>query len=289
MILDNRFFLAREIYFQLDNISWPKNAQEPDYVASLVKELPKILTEAMNGVYGKKIKTGGCFIHQKPIVHFINKPGFKDPELGDLLIICREKRYSGYVYNAIILQAKRVANPNHVYIPNDHQYVLYSEWPEFEYKRAGYLNGKTRSILPKTITQGAQYLLIEGHEAVELLTATVDRPLQASNCFAGTLTSLMLFESGRTFQISNPHDDWSQMILDLLRMSVSSYYTRKGIGHTGIRRWNGDASFDFICNLDNQQYAEDETEHELYDNDNARSGMSLICVDLGESFLERQD
>ena len=41
-----------------------------------------------------------------------------------------------------------------------HQLILYTRWPRFQYCRAGYLNGQERSINPKTITTGAQYLLI---------------------------------------------------------------------------------------------------------------------------------
>lgn len=42
-----------------------------------------------------------------------------------------------------------------------HQLLLYTKWPKFEYARAGALNGRIRSIQPKSITPGAQYLLID--------------------------------------------------------------------------------------------------------------------------------
>ena len=239
---------------------------------------------------GRQIKVGGAFIHQKPLAHFINKTGYKDPELGDLMIVCREQRSMGPVYNAMLLQAKRTDTPLSAPIPKDHQFVLYTEWPEFEYKRAGYLNGKTRSVLPKTITQGAQYLLIYETKYVELLTATVDTPLSVSKYFSRTLASILSFDAGRTFQATNPRDDWSQMILDLLRLSAAAVFNRRRSGYVGANRWNGDSAFDYILNPDEQDKGIDNDDILQYcdeEIDEAQPGMSIICIDLGIS--PRQD
>ena len=285
MNIDERHHIAHKIEYWLRKISWPVNAQEPDYVAKIVEELPGIVTNvASMFLPGRQIKAGGAFIHQKPLAHFTNRSGLKDPELGDLLIVCRENRSMGTVYNAMILQAKRTDTPLNASIPKDHQFVLYTEWPEFEYKRAGYLNGKTRSVLPKTITQGAQYLLINETKHVKLLTANVDTPLNASKFFSRTLAAILSFDVGRTFQATNPRDDWSQMILDLLRLSAVAVFNRRRSSYVGANRWNGDTAFNHIINQGGLDDGNDKVALHKYRDvppDEAVSGMSIICIDLG--------
>ena len=282
MNITDRHWLASCLYNEIANIQWPNNAQEPDYVAKLIEVLPGAMTNALNSILpGRHISAGGAFIHQKPLAHFINKSGYNDPELGDLLIVCRERRISGLAYNAMLLQAKKTRKPLSVHIPNDHQFVLYSEWPEFEYKHAGWLNGKRRSVLPKTITQGAQYLLIDESQPGDSLTATVDIPLCGSRLFAYSLASILSFDDGRTFQATNPRDDWSQMILDLLRLSASAYFNRRNSGYVGANRWNGDSAFNYILNPD----AQDNTINELkrfqdVKEEESQTGINVICVDL---------
>lgn len=278
-----RHRLSQHIYNEIANILWPNNAQEPDYVAKLVEVLPGSMKNALNTILpGRYISVGGAFIHQKPLAHFINKNGYNDPELGDLLIVCRERRATGFVYNAMLLQAKKTKNPLSVHIPNDHQFVLYSEWPEFEYKRAGWLNGKRRSVLPKTITQGAQYLLINESQPVDSLTATVDIPLCGSRLFANSLASIISFDDGRTFQATNPRDDWSQMILDLLRLSASACFNRRNSGYVGANRWNGDTAFNYILNADAQANTFNELKRfQDVKEEESQTGISVICVDLG--------
>jgi len=252
-------------------------------VAKLVEVLPSYIANALAQVLPKrKVSAGGAFIHQKPLAHFVDKPSKHDPELGDLLIVCREKRSSGLVYNSMLLQAKISANPFCERIPKDHQYILYSEWPEFEYKRAGSLNGKKRSILPKTITQGAQYLLIKKNNPRELFTATVDRPLNGSRLLAVTLSSILSYDDGHTFQITRPRDDWSQMILDLLRLSASSLFNRRRGGYRDARRWSGDKAFNFLLSSGAQDL--DLSQHNMKGDD--AGGISIVCVDLGDASAE---
>ena len=285
MNIQQRYQLSSDIWHAITGIPWTGSEQEPDCVAKLVFTLPGVIKSSLNiALPGRQIAAGGAFIHQKPIVHFVNKPGFKDPELGDLLIVCRERRASGAVYNAMLLQAKMTDKVWRTNIPQDHQYVLYSEWPTFEYKRAGALKGKRRSILPKTITQGAQYLLIEKYYPFEMFTATVDIPLRGSSCFASTLASIISFDEGRTFQTSSPRDDWSQMILDLLQMAATSVFNRKNSGFAKAKRWTDPAAFDYILNLE-QTGSETEgfgltTNSEESD---AICGVSVICIDLGNA------
>lgn len=285
MDIIQRYQLADELFYGIRHIKWPTKAHEPDYVAMLVDALPGIIQSGLTRVYpGRRISTGGSFIHQKPIVHFLNKPGLKDPELGDLLIVCREKRSFGPVYNAMLLQAKCCNDARYVHIKRDHQFVLYSEWPEFEYKRAGRLNGKRRSVLPKTLTQGAQYLLIDKAVPYEMFTATVDCPLNGSRCFSSSLASVISFDDGRTFQADYPRDDWSQMILDILRLSAVSVFNRRNSGFKNADRWNGDIAFNYLMNPEEIEgdigiVVQNQHEHNIDD----YSGVSVICIDIGES------
>jgi hypothetical protein len=280
--IHQRYLLFREIESGLDSISWPVNAYEPDYVARLVIDLPDIIKRALSTVCPERfIKVGGAFIHQKPIVHFLHRPGMKDPELGDLLIVCREKRSHGTVCNAMFLQAKCFETMSMVRIPKDHQFILYSEWPEFEYKRAGKLNGKRRSVLPKTITQGAQYLLFDKNEPSRLFTATVDLQLKPSSLFAFTMASIMTFDEGRTFQLETHRDDWSQMVLDMFSLLRGSKFTRQRGNFHGEDRLRGDQLYSYIMDLADQR-GEPESFDTNSGGDNQNGMMGILCIDLGE-------
>lgn len=285
MDIDQRIQFMIKLQKAIRSISWPNNSQEPDYVAMLASLLPGIITVILKQIFPyRSITAGDAFIHQKPLAHFVNRFGMRDPELGDLLIVCREKRFSGYVYNSMLLQAKLTKNPLNTSCPNDHQFLLYSEWPEFEYRRAGYLNKKRRSVIPKTISQGAQYLLIDQSNIIDFFTATVNRPLNGSRTFAGTLAAILSFEVGKTFKVTNPRDDWSQMIVDLLHLSATSMFNRRRSGYVGKKRLNCDEMFNLLLNsgemeegLISEQIINDENEG------SSMGGMRIICVDLGIS------
>lgn len=284
MNIYQRHKLASDLQTVMYNILWPVHRDEPNIVAQMVKVLPAEIKKALMSIFpGRQINVGGAFIHQKPLAHFINNPCPKSPELGDLLIVCREIRASGAVYNALLLQAKCVKDPIFAKVSKSdlHQFTLYSEWPEFEYRRAGALNGQRRNVLPKTITQGAQYLLIDKLNPSDMLTATVDNPLNGSKLFARTLASVLSFDMGRTYD-KDPHDDWSQMIHDLLWLSANSVFNRQNAGFFNHNRWNGDAAFNFILNLGYQDAVFlDGIIHNMHDGPTI--GMSVICVDLGSS------
>ena len=280
MTIHQRVKLSADIDAALHTISWPSTYQEPDYVAKLVTTLPSALKVSLQTLLpGRTINVGGAFIHQKPLARFINppKPKLKNPELGDLLVVCREQRASGIVYNALLLQAKCTDDVFHTIIPADHQFILYSQWPEFEYVRAGVLNGVRRSVCPKTITQGAQYLLIDKKHPTEMLTATVDIPLEGVTCFPCTLASVIAFDRGRTFQDGYPRDMWSSMIWDLLKITSNAVFNRRKAGYNNVDRWNGDDAFNFLLNSDDDKIPTIDGQ----DKDGVYSGVSVICVDLG--------
>lgn len=277
-----RIRLADDIAAAINGITWPNTYQEPDYVAKLVTTLPWVLKNSLQQLLpGRNIVTGGAFIHQKPLAHFINppQPNLRNPELGDLLVVCREQRASGYVYNALLLQAKCTDNVFRTAIPADHQFILYTRWLEFEYVRAGSFNGVRRSVCPKTITQGAQYLLIDKNHPTVQYTATVDNPLVGTTPLPCALASVIAFERGRTFQSGYPCDMWSRMIWDLLSISACAVFNRRAAGFNNRDRWTGDNTFRFFLNNGGENdlppivYSEDEM--------GVNSGVSVICVDLG--------
>ena len=276
-----RLHLAYEIDSAMHGISWPSTYQEPDYVARLVTMLPGVLGTSLKSLLPtRKIKVGGAFVHQKPLARFINPPylGLKNPELGDLLIVCRELRASGYVYNALLLQAKCVDDVFNTHIPTDHQFILYSKWPVFEYVRAGHLNGIRRSVSPKTITQGAQYLLIDKKYPSDMFTAPVDNPLQGTTCLPCALSSVIAFDRGRTFHDGYPRDMWSNVIWDLLKISASAVFNRRQAGFRNADRWTSNDAYNFLLD---EGLNDDMAFVDAKDDTGNSSGVSVICVDLG--------
>lgn len=278
MNIHQRVHLAVDIEDSIHAISWPSNYQEPDYVAKLVTILPRAIKNSLATMLpGRRVNVGGAFIHQKPLAHFTTLKGYKDPELGDLLIVCCEQKAMGKVYNALLLQAKCTNDVFNTYIPFDHQFILYSQWPEFEYVRAGYLNGLRRSVSPKTITQGAQYLLIDKNHPSEMFTATVDIPLQGTTCLPCALASVIAFDRGRTIK-KNTFDNWSNVIWDLLNISSSAVFNRRNAGFDNEPRWSGDNAFHFLLS---QSANNDIPVIDMSNDAGDFSGVSVICVDLG--------
>lgn len=256
-------------------------AQEPDYIASLVSKLPNDLIQIL-GRYIPNIQfnVGGCFIHQKPIVRFTSPQyaHYRMPELGDLLIVYKETKNNEDRYNALLLQAKKSNNVYYTPIHHNdqHQYILYTKWPKFEYRRAGRLNGISRSISPKTITPGAQYLLIDEqhyaahwHYPVTFWCAGADNPLTASNSLATALLQLIEFQTGRTFVAKGPNiDQWSRMIWDLLDISVQSVFNRRRNGFYNHPRNSGDI-ISFLTTPNNEDNL----------GGGEGQGISIICIE----------
>lgn len=272
------------------SINGLQSTQEPDYIAALATKLPSKLAAILNGfTLQNTYKVGGCFIHQKPLAKFSSLNG-KNPELGDLLIVYKEINGQEVRHNALLLQAKKVNNIYLHPIPNNekHQLQLYTKWPKFEYARAGILNGKQRSILPKTVTSGAQYLLISDDTLYEHCCCCCDshfwcaipnEHLSASNSFAHQLVHLLEFKTGRPFSDENSiMEDWSQMIWDLLSISANSVFNRTGSGYKKQPRYSGDALSFLLGNNDNNiNFKED------VNTDQESVGISVICIEVNMS------
>lgn len=262
----NQCYLKRDIdeaiLHSIESISHPDiKLQEPDYIAALttifLEDFYNILKRTFPG-YGFSLS--GVFCHQKPIVdtgsekepekELENKPK-KKPELGDILFVYADKDKNGEVkFNSLLFQAK-VNKSTDFYLEigkNDkHQLELYKKWPKFKYRKAGELNGVERDIFPKSIHDGAQYLIINkrplkcksdlrcgcccGIMPVSMYCAVPDDILYFNECLSSELINMLKFKSGRTFDASpeETKDDWSKMIWDLLTILKNSRSKRKNI------------------------------------------------------------
>lgn len=87
-----------------------RRMQEPDYTAAITLCLPSRLEQ----ILGPKVKVGGCFVHQNPIVRFDSQP--KGCELGDLLVLCRKVVDGEQRHNAAQFQLKM--SSKHVETPD---------------------------------------------------------------------------------------------------------------------------------------------------------------------------
>lgn len=213
--------------------------QEPDYVFALSTQFIKEFFNILVAVFPSyDFSVSSVYCHQKPIVDIgLNK----NPELGDILFVYADRRENGEkILNSLLLQAKISEYSSlKIHQSEKHQLELYRNWPEFTYYRAGFLNGEKRNILPKTISDGAQYLLIDsnpltngicfGKGMFPMGCAVPDDNLCINDSLSRELINLLKFKSGRTID-SNPYsteDGWSKMIWDLLRIAAFKYSKRK--------------------------------------------------------------
>ncbi len=233
------------------------NPEEPDFVASLTLKFTSDFYNILKTVFTKnKFSLTGVFCHQKPIV---NIGLSKDPELGDILFvyIFKDKR-GNKKFNSLLFQAKKSRNATTTITSSDeHQLKLYSEWPIFTYKRAGKLNGTSRDIIPKTINDGAQYLLIDDHPIYGLSglngtfpmgCATPSKILSINNDLTNELIDFLKFKSGRAFEDDSPKtkDEWSKMIWEILQATKNKASKRMNAGISNLPRQNTN-NFDGCC------------------------------------------
>ena len=240
----------------LYSVKWVANRctsqkpQEPDYMSALSTKFVKDLFNVLVAVFPYyDFSVLGVYCHQKPIVDIKQA---KKTELGDILFVYADRKLKGeIVLNSLLLQAKVSSDPClRVHHSERHQLELYKNWPQFTYCRAGNLNGKKRNILPKTINDGAQYLLIDDNSFTNGLyfrkgmfpmgCAIPDDILCINNSLSSELIDLLKLKSGRTFD-SNPHtteDEWSKMIWDLLKISTLKYSKRKNAQLKSFSRIN---------------------------------------------------
>lgn len=287
----------------LDTMVWITKRckpQEPDYVAALSTRFVKEFFNILVTVFSEyDYSVSGIYCHQKPVVD-INLD--KKPELGDILFVYVDRKQTGEkILNSLLLQAKITRYSwLKIHQNESHQLELYKRWPEFTYCRAGHLNGKKRNILPKTINDGAQYLLIDdnpltngiygGKGMFPMGCSVPDDILCINDSLSKELINLLKFKSGRTFD-SNPcstGDEWSKMIWDLLSIVAFKYTKRKNACFESFPRIK---DYNHFCTENmNEGTLLDEALH-MYNYENVgnkvdeNSGVSVVLI---ESQLKRE-
>lgn len=223
--------------------------KETEYVAFLYNAFRQQLEQVLNSVnHTKKYSVVGCFIHQKPIVTMVqNKSGNqKGAELGDILFVYQEEVDKKIWNNSLLLQAKKVKKfPHKILAGEKHQLDLYMNWPKFQYsKGGGSLQGKMRSVAPKTISSGAQYLLINQSKTNiscgnNIFWCSMPRgEMSADKTLSQQIVDFLCFYTGRSFLIRGRKDGWSQMICDLLDIAKESVFNLRP-NYSGRSRISG--------------------------------------------------
>ncbi len=278
--------------------------QEPDFVASLVINFTPELLKIMQVVFPNyKFALTGVFCHQKPLVNI----GLStNPEIGDLLFVYVDTDKNNITkLNSLLFQAK-VTRTNSINIQNAfaHQLKLYSEWPDFEYKRAGVLNGVKRKIQPKTLNDGAQYLLINpcslyypqrNVRRSRMGCSIPNKKLQVNNDLAVEILDFLKFKAGRAFEAdpSISNDDWTKMIWDILNITKAKASKRKNSGIINFPRQMA-AEFDGCCFISseiNSIYQDLHSEFSYWDSNNQNEikfidedhiSLSVIVIESNE-------
>lgn len=220
--------------------------QEPDFVVGLTMVTIPMLSKYWSKVLKPNkidMSLSSVYCHQTPKVNF-DGMSKTSCELGDLLIAHFHKNKNGDIFrNAILYQAK-VSSQQPYKLKNNEmdQLSLYYSWPEFKYVNSGKgLNGKTRNVLPKMPHTGAQYLLIDDRLPTDAESGYMGIPgtyivgscmpsqkLYDHSSFEYELLNFLLLRTGRSFfDIDYPHDDWSNIVWDLLKVGLNKAYKRK--------------------------------------------------------------
>ena len=286
--------------------------QEPDNTSALKEYLPFLLRDVAREFKNAHFRIGGYFVHQSPRVK--NLLTGDVCELGDLLIIYNEKHKSINYYNSLLLQAKRSCNNIK---SNDSQYVLYNSWPKFKFSSKEILGGQNIDIYPKTVSPGAQYLII--HHSIStccFFKFIVDYwcsqpilPLEKNISLAEELLDFLNFQTGRPFsdvhqQIStaktdssgssssqpgnNIVDEWSKMICGLIEYVAERKYTRKNMGITKDKRRKRSTIVDSLEGLLEDSIFVDSA---LKNSEDESQAISVLVIenDLSETELEKKN
>lgn len=262
-----------------------KEPQEPDFVAKLVMEIPSDICKSIDAYLPDyEVAVSGVFCHQKPIADFGTRPR---PELGDLLLVyIEENMYGVQKCNALLLQAKKcIRTPFIIHDDDIHQLKLYEEWPKFSLHRAGLLNDTEIDIEPKTLNCGAQYLLFQSpyRDEKKVCCAYPDRKLFPEKKLSEQIIDLMKFFTGRTFVIDYTRDDWSKLVVDMLRVSSVSSFKRKSIDIENADRLVSAGNERLLSKINDLFYGIDSNDFE--------EGISNIIIytkEKGDAFQQQE-
>jgi hypothetical protein len=230
-----------------------KQAQEPDFIALFSIDFTKRLFDILAFFYKNNCyNVTSIFCHQSPYIHMIDTD--ESCEIGDILFIYKYTNNSNTMgkdlYNSLLFQAKMFDDQKPIKPDNAVQLKLYAKWPRFKYRHNE--SKGIRDIQPKTITDGAQYLLIEkdpsqcrikeyhynkqpyGWRLAELYdqspvwSAIPSETLYQNTMFGTEIINFIKFKSGRMFDTTKPTDDeWSKTIYDILDLTREKVFNRR--------------------------------------------------------------
>lgn len=220
--------------------SEPKIAES--FIRNLVINLPVVLNATKT-----PINVAGMFVHQKPYIKYANMPNNKKRiEIGDILLVRTfVKKNGSKTYSALLMQAKMCDIDNkkgmaQVGSSNKAQHYLYSFWPDFNFVSQT-LTQKTRRVEGPNLYNGAKYLIFDKDFKNRLLPsknfyccsprlASTAMPfpkrLARFECFAKEVFDFILGNAGREFTYKNYGSGWSQVITELIEVTVQSYVRR---------------------------------------------------------------
>ena len=241
ILLSEKLRLEQEIQEELVNITKAialHKIHEPDYIASIVAELPEKLIDIMKNIdKASKFTVASIFCHQSPKVDFSSS---KKPEIGDILFVyCDYDYYSNSIlYNSLLLQAKMSLKSNITEVGP--QFELYSKWPTFKFYTPKILKGRNVNVQPKTLNTGGKYLLINNTGSCSSIykTAPPINPITGTKSLSNDLADLYTFSSGRTFgdKSRKYSDGWTKLIWELIETSLITNYKRTRLGHVNRPR-----------------------------------------------------
>lgn len=272
-----------------------RNFQEPDYTAGLAIGLPKLLN-ADKRTTCCGLRFGGCFIHQKPYVTYKDSGKPVTRELGDLLVLCRERHGKEERFNAALLQLK-MANDGCNRVESG-QLKIYTEWPKFYFGRKC-VSGDSKEqydVYPKTVTQGALYSFVHMPNNASPLQFTVASPggMVVRNGIDSShgmqlqefLADFVIWQSGRAIsrREEHRHDPWSHLIWDIVEQLQNVKFKRKRISNNSKDRLDREqgAFFDFLLSEGqmNELIQNVETAKTLNDEQSGVLGMLFIDKEL---------
>lgn len=272
-------------------------AQEPDYIADLCINWSQELFHLLKLVLSLKFKIAvtSVYCHQKPLEDF---GGIKASEIGDLLLVFRYKSRAGLeTYNSVLFQAKVSENPNLKISAGDTQLELYTQQPNFKYRKAGSLNGKKIEIFPKSVNQGAKYLLIDPSLPscyslpyfFPFGSSIASNELCLNLNFATEINSFLQFNNGRCIdRKAICKDGWSEMIWDLISITINKTSKRINSGLKDFPRQVTSKSPEllFLTTEDSDQFylsADANSSSQDIVSMDEQSGVSTILIEVFES------
>ena len=271
--------------------------REPEITDALVTELPGMLNKAIPSTLG--VRFGGCFIHQKPKAHFSINGAYTSREIGDLLVVSRQKIGGNVIFNAVIFQMKMHDNRKDNHHINDkgelEQLYLYQHWPLFDCSRNGVKT--TFDIYPKSPRQGAQYSLVCRKIPKHQLRIYHSLPAQQMSLYAGLsfgdfLHDFIINQKGSviTCRAEKDKEEWSRLIWYLIDLSWISVYNLSRIGRNNELRISGD--FFDIHRLMTETAMVNSNVLSLYEtmdtavylDVNVGEGISLLLIDVKDDY-----